>query len=139
MGRRSKQTFLQRYSDGQEAHEKILNITYYSVQFSSVAQSCPTLCDPMNHSTSGLPIHHQLLEFTQTHVYRVGDAIQPSYPLQIKTTRYHLTLVKWLSAKNRQTINAGDSVERREPSYTVGGNVNGYRNYGEQYGYSFKN
>ena len=46
-----------------------------SVQFSSVAQSCPTLCDPMNHSTLGLPVHHQLLEFTQTHVHRVGDAI----------------------------------------------------------------
>ena len=52
-----------------------------SVQFSSVAQSCPTLCDPMNHSTPGLPIHHQLLEFSQTHVHRVGDAIQPSHPL----------------------------------------------------------
>ena len=45
-----------------------------SVQFSSVAQSCPTLCDPMNHSTPGLPVHHQLPEFTQTHVHRVGDA-----------------------------------------------------------------
>ena len=49
--------------------------------FSSVAQSCPTLCDPMNHSTPGLPVHHQLPEFTQTHVHRVGDAIQPSHPL----------------------------------------------------------
>ena len=45
-----------------------------SVQFSSVAQSCPTLCDPMNRSTPGLPVHHQLPEFTQTHVHRVGDA-----------------------------------------------------------------
>ena len=52
-----------------------------SVQFSSVAQSCPTLCDPMNRSTPGLPVHHQLLGFTQTHVHRVGDAIQPSHPL----------------------------------------------------------
>ena len=70
-----------------------------SVQVSSVAQSCLTLCDPMNHSTpglhvhhhlleftqnhstSGLHVHHKLLEFTQTHVHRVGDAIQPSYPL----------------------------------------------------------
>ena len=51
------------------------------VQFSSVAQSCPTLCDPMNCSTPGLPVHHQLPEFIQTHVHRVGDAIQPSYPL----------------------------------------------------------
>ena len=52
-----------------------------SVQFSSVAQSCPTLCDPMNRSTPGLPVHHQLLEFNQTHVHRVSDAIQPSHPL----------------------------------------------------------
>ena len=51
-----------------------------SVQFSSVAQSCLTLCDPMNHSTPGLPVHHQLPEFTQTHV-RVSDAIQPSHSL----------------------------------------------------------
>ena len=50
-------------------------------QFSSVAQSCPTVCNPMNHSTPGLPVHHQFPEFTQTHVYRVRDAIQPSHPL----------------------------------------------------------
>ena len=52
-----------------------------SVHFSSVAQSCPTLCDPMNRSTPGLPVHHQLPEFTQTHAYQVSDAIQPSHPL----------------------------------------------------------
>ena len=52
-----------------------------SVQFSSVTQSCPTLCDLMNHSTPGLPVHHQFPEFTQTHVHRVCDAIQPSHPL----------------------------------------------------------
>ena len=52
-----------------------------SVKFSSVAQSCPTLCDPMNRSTPGLPVHHQLPEFTQTHVHWVGDPIQPSHPL----------------------------------------------------------
>ena len=52
-----------------------------SVQFSSVAQSCPTLCDPTNRSTPGLPVHHHLPEFTQTHVHRVSDAIQPSHPL----------------------------------------------------------
>ena len=51
------------------------------LQFSSVAQSCPTLCNPMNHSTPGLPVHHQLAEFTQTHIHQVSDAIQPSYPL----------------------------------------------------------
>ena len=56
-------------------------MAFSSVQFSSVAQSCPTLCDPMNRSTPGLPVHHQLLEFTQTHVHQVSDAIQPSHPL----------------------------------------------------------
>ena len=54
---------------------------FSSVQFSSVAQSCPTLCDPMNRSVPGLPVHHHLPEFTQTHVHRVSDAIQPSHPL----------------------------------------------------------
>ena len=52
-----------------------------SVQFSSVTQSCPTLCHPMNRSTPGLLVHQQLAEFTQTHAYRVRDAIQPSHPL----------------------------------------------------------
>ena len=52
--------------------------SFSSVQFSSVAQSCPTLCNPMNCSTPGLPVHHQLPEFIQTHVHRVSDAIQPS-------------------------------------------------------------
>ena len=57
--------------------------TKYSAsdQIRSVAQSCPTLCDSMNHSTPGLPVHHQLPEFTQTHVHRVSDAVQPSHPL----------------------------------------------------------
>ena len=55
--------------------------TKLSVQFSSVAQSCPTLCDPINGSTPGLPVHHQLPEFTQTQAHRVGDAIQPPHPL----------------------------------------------------------
>ena len=50
-------------------------------QFSSVAQSCPTLCNPINRSTPGLPVHHQFPEVAQTHVHRVGDAIQPSHPL----------------------------------------------------------
>ena len=50
-------------------------------QFSSAVQSCPTLCDPMNRSTPGLPVHHHLLEFTQTHIHRISDAIQPSHPL----------------------------------------------------------
>ena len=58
-----------------------VNNPFNSVQFSSVAQLCPTLCDPMNLSTPGLPVHHQFTEFTQTHVHRVGNAIQPSHPL----------------------------------------------------------
>ena len=56
-------------------------IVKLSVQFSSVAQLCLTLCDPMNHSTPGLPVHHQIPEFTETHFHQVGDAIQPSHPL----------------------------------------------------------
>ena len=59
-----------------------LDSTYMrSVQFRSVAQSCPTLCDPVDCSMLGLPVHHHLPEFTQTHVHRVSDAIQPSHPL----------------------------------------------------------
>ena len=61
-----------------EAEDRISEV---EDQFSSVAQSCPTLCDPMNRSTPGLSVHHQLPEFTQTHVHRVSDAIQPSHPL----------------------------------------------------------
>ena len=65
--------------DADKAFEKIQYT--FMIQFSSVAQSCPTLCDPMNRSTPGLPVHYQLLEFTQTHVHPVSDAIQPSHPL----------------------------------------------------------
>ena len=54
---------------------------FCTVQFSSVTQSCPTLFDPMNHSTPGFPVYHRLLEFTQTHAHQVSDAIQPSHPL----------------------------------------------------------
>ena len=57
------------------------NDIFRSDQIRSVAQSCPTLCNPMNHSTPGLPVQHQLPEFTETHVHRVSDAIQPSHPL----------------------------------------------------------
>ena len=58
----------------------VLRACVPSVQFSSVTQSCLTLRDPMNHSTPGLPVHHQLPEFTQTHIHQVSDAIQPSHP-----------------------------------------------------------
>ena len=59
----------------------VRQITSFSVQFSSAAQSCPTLCHPMNHRIPGLLVHHQLPEFTQNHVHWLGDAIQPSHPL----------------------------------------------------------
>ena len=73
------------------------------VQFSSVAQSCPTLCHPTNRSTPGLPVHHQLPQFTQTHVHRVGDAIQPSHPLSFPSPpalnlSQHPSLFKWVSS-----------------------------------------
>ena len=64
------------WQDKEESHEEL-----WTFQFSSVTQSCPTLCDPMNRSTPGLPVHHKLPEFTQTHAHRVSDAIQPSHPL----------------------------------------------------------
>ena len=74
-----------------------------SVQFSSVIQSCQTLCDPMNHSTPGLPVHHKLPEFTQTHVHWLGDAIQPSHPLSSPSPSafdlsQHQGLFKWVSS-----------------------------------------
>ena len=74
-------------------------------QFSSVAQSCPTLCDPMNHSTPGLPVHHKLPEFTQTQVHRVSDAIQPSHPLSFPSppalnTSQHQSLFQWVSSSH---------------------------------------
>ena len=58
-----------------------INHKVLTIQFSSVTESCLTLCDPMDCSIPGLPVHHQLLEFTQTHVHRVSDAVQPSHPL----------------------------------------------------------
>ena len=77
--------------------------TSASFQFRWVAQSCPTLCDPMNHSTPGLPVHHQLLEFTWTHVHWVGDAIQPSHPLSSSSPpapnpSQHQGLFQWVNS-----------------------------------------
>ena len=76
-----------------------------SVQFSSVAQSCPTLWDPMNRSTPGLPVHYQFLESTQTHAHRVGDAIQPSHPLSFPSPpapnpSQHQGLFQWVNSSN---------------------------------------
>ena len=76
-----------------------------SVQFSSVTQSCPTLCDPMDSSTPGLPIHHQLPESTQTHVHWVGDAIQPSHPLSSPSPALNLSqhqgLFQWVNSSHQ--------------------------------------
>ena len=76
---------------------------FSSVQFSLVAQSCPTLCNPMNCSTPGLPVHHQLPELTQTHVHRVSDAIQPSHPLSsppppAPNPSQHQSLFQWVNS-----------------------------------------
>ena len=91
---------------------KLLCIFHYfslllsSVQFSSVAQSCPTLCNPMKRSTPGLPVHHQLPEFTQTHVHWVSDAIQPSHLLSSPSPpapnpSQHQTLFQWVNASHK--------------------------------------
>ena len=74
----------------------------WNLQFSSVAQLCPTLCDPMNRSTPGLPVHHHLLKFTQTHVHQVRDAIQPCHPLSSPSSpapnpSQHQSPFQWVS------------------------------------------
>ena len=76
-----------------------------SDQIRSVAQSCPTLCDPMNRSMPGLPVHQQLPEFTQTHIHRVSDAIQPSHPLSYPsppapTPSQHQSLFQWVNSSH---------------------------------------
>ena len=75
-------------------------------QFSSVTQSCPTLCDPVDSSTPGFPVYHQLPELTQTHVHRVGDAIQPSHPLPRSSTfvfslSQHQDLFQWVDSSHQ--------------------------------------
>ena len=89
-----------------DIHVKYINILLiFSVQFSSVTQSCPALCDPMNRSTPGLPVHHHLPEFTQTHVHRVSDTIQPSRPLSTPSPpatnpSQHQGLFQWVSSSH---------------------------------------
>ena len=77
-----------------------------SAQFRSVAQSCPTLCDPLDCSMSGFPVHHQFLELAQTHVYRVSDAIQQSHPLSSPSPptfslSHHQGLFQWVSSSHQ--------------------------------------
>ena len=83
----------------------VLKLCRVIVQFSSVAQLCPTVCNPMNRSTPGLPAHHQLPAFTQTHAYWVGDAIQPSHPLSSPSPpapnpSQHQGLFKWVNSSH---------------------------------------
>ena len=80
-------------------------LQFSSVKFSSVTQSCPTLWNPMNFSTPGLPVHHKLPEFTQTQAHRVGDAIQPSHPLlslspPIPNPSQHQGLFQWVNSSH---------------------------------------
>ena len=97
------------FRDKQKIHPLstfVFNIVLeHLVQFSSVAQSCPTLRDPMNRSMPGLPVHHQLPEFTQTHVHRVSDAIQPSHPLSSPSPpapnlSQHQSLFQWVNSSH---------------------------------------
>ena len=80
-------------------HDYWKNYSLYSVLFSSIVRLCPTLCDPMDCSTPGLPLHHQLLEFTKTHVHWVGDAIQPFHPLLSPSPTFNLSQHQGLSKK----------------------------------------
>ena len=78
---------------------------FRSGQFISVVQSCPSVCDPMNSSTPGLPVHHHLLEFSQTHVHRISDAIQPSHPLSSPSPpapnpSQHQSLFQWVNSSH---------------------------------------
>ena len=86
-------------------HSSKASILQHSVQFSSVTQSCLTLCDPINCSTPVLPVHHQLLQFTKTHVHRIGDAIQPSHPLlspfpPAPNPSQHQSLFQWVNSSH---------------------------------------
>ena len=88
----------------------MFQVLFSSVQFTSVAQSCPNLCDPMNCSTPGLPVHHQLPQFTQTDVHQIGDAIKPSHPLSSR----------FLPAPNpsqHQTLSKESTLHLRWPNY----------------------
>ena len=85
--------------------DRVHCLSLSSVQFSSVAQSCPTLCDPTNRSMPGLPVHHQLPEFTETHVHRVSDAIQLSHPLSspsllASNPPQHQSLCQWVNSSH---------------------------------------
>ena len=99
--------YLLRLSTHPSTHLTIYPLSSY--QFSSVTQACPTLCDPVNCSTPGLPVHHQLLESTQTHVHRVSDAIQPSHPWSSPSPpapnpSQHQSLFQWVNSSHNLLI-----------------------------------
>ena len=105
-------------------HRKGIREPFSSVQFSSVAQSCPTLCDPMNCSTPGLPVHHQLPEFTETHVHRVSDAIQQSHPLSSPSPpapnpSQHQSLFQWVSSSREVAKVLEFQVQHHSPLRSV--------------------
>ena len=86
-------------------HQMLAMDICWSDQIRSVAQSCPTLCDPLNRSTPGLPVHHQLPEFTQAHIQGVSDAIQPSHPLSSPSPpapnpSQHQSLFQWVNSSH---------------------------------------
>ena len=112
------------------------DITSYQSEYfcCSVTQLCLTLCDPVECNTTGFSVLHYLLEFAQTHVHWVNDAIQPSHPLSSPSQCHNHKTTTTTTKKTTTTINAGENVEKREPSSTVGGNVNWHSHYGEQYG-----
>ena len=90
---------------GIQCHCETVEDSIVSDQIRSVTQLCLTLCDPMNHSTPGLPVHHQLPEFTETHVQQVSDAIQPSHPLSsIAGTKARRTVLKLLKEKKNTNL-----------------------------------
>ena len=108
-------SFLKMYNTSCFLSCPTLNFSLF-IQFSSVAQSCPTLCDPMNRSTPGLPVHHQLREFTQTHVHWVNDAIQPSHPLSSPSPpapnpSQHQNLFQWVNSSHEVAKVLGWSSE----------------------------
>ena len=97
--------FILIYGEGKKNNWLLLHDKDHSRHFSSVTQSCPTLCDPMNRSTPGLPVHHQLPGFTQTHVRQVSDAIQPSHPLSspsppAPSPSQHQDLFQWVNSSH---------------------------------------
>ena len=102
----NKEDVVQKYSGILLSHKRNKILPFAATSISSVAQSCPTLWDPMDCSTPDFPVQHQLLELVQTHVHRVGDAIQPSYPLLTPSPptfnlSKHQGLFKWVSSSHQ--------------------------------------